>query len=205
MNVSRIVEFYDENRKYIMTSKLLGWICRPFCCLGMICLSNANDKEKYTKYINKVVEMYTRDVLISLAPKVINEHKIFLKACNEVNTLSIKEGRKIYPYINLIDVISVAMPIMGCVLKDIAFWCLDKNEKEEYLLKIYKKYIELGGNTSIVVYGLPEYIAIVFDLGKQGYSKVYDEIDCEKIFKMITCETQLHEVILSCKEQAGWE
>lgn len=202
---SRIVEFYDANRKQIAQSRILGWIYTPLCCAGMICRSEATIQKNNTKYIDKIVSMYSRDELQNLAPKVADEHQLFLKAATEVNIIALKENKRIFPHITLIDVLGSQIPIITSISKEFEFWSANTDEKKEYLQKIYKTYIELGGNISVAIYGLPELIAINIDLTKDGYIRMFDGIDTEKQFKMIACETQLHDLILSCKDNACLE
>lgn len=111
----------------------------------------------------------------------------------------------IYPNVTLLDAVRVGMPSVGCVI------CLSQygeyriksvNDKERYLGMVYKRYIELGGKVEVVVYGLAEYVAIIHNIGgDMSVRNGFGDIDGIEYFRLISGETQLHELVMSYKDK----
>lgn len=197
-NASRIVVLYKIYKMSLFMTRCFGVLTLPCCFLGMICLALNEDDKRDMKYLFKIVDMYGVEVLNKLAPLVAKEHELFLRACREVNEGG---GVTIYPNVTLLDALRVGMPSVGGVLCILDSSGLGRygggKDKEEYLGLVYKRYIELGGNIGMVVYGLPEYVAIIYDIRDHEYIGITEV----EYFRQITGATQLHELVMSYKDK----
>lgn len=198
---SRIVASAAESKKYYMLDKCLGIFCIPFCCMGVLLLKELREDTRDEKYLFKIVKLYGEKVLNDLRPLVEYEHQLFLKACHHVNKNALQDDVNIFPNVILLDAIEAVLPTVGIVLnypRRETTYCQSKqtseSEKEKkknmYLLDVYNKYIDLGGNITNVVYGLPEYLAIMND------TLSFTMID---YYKQLLRSTQLYELVMSYK------
>lgn len=188
----------------MLISTIIGFVCLPVFCLGCAWLSEVNDRRRSNKHIFDIVNMYTPNTLNLLAPLITEQHKLFLKAClkvnndisNILNNSTINSTNyltnNIFPNVTLIDVLKIKVPVLR-YLSAQEFLCKDKNE---YLTNVYNEYINLGGQPDTVIYGLPEYIALILDLTPEGFNSYSDNEQGKTYFKLLATPTQLRDTVL---------
>lgn len=197
---SKIVTTYRTIKNYVNLGICCGWTWIPCFCAGLVCLITAKDVEcTVTNKLRDIIEWYSADTLKVLGPRVRAQHDLFITACTNVN----EKATKIFPNVNLIDAICAYDTTFGAVFNerkysfDLSFLSNnnDKDDKNKYLLDVYKEYIRLNGDSAPVIYGLPEYLAILYDPTCDIMLRYYDDI---------TKPSQLSWMIMRYKTKAGF-
>jgi hypothetical protein len=174
-------------------------LCIPFFCFGLICCIPAFAVDNMACELKAVIAYYTAHVLARLRSKVDREQGLFLDACSAINK-TVPSAAHIVPRLRLIDVIRLSTPTLSVLFKDISmpisFTVANTNPGHtKYIADVYDEYVRLGGNSSVVIYGLPEYLAIVIDPSSTAMEHVYGDI---------VRDSQLRRMIESHKELAGF-
>ncbi len=196
---SRIVTAFKSQKQSSVWSWICGVLCCPFFCSGLVCCMNAIHMEEILTELRNIIAFYTAPVLSQLREKVDKEQKLFLDACMTVNTMT--EGKYIISNIRLIDVIrKTDTTIASWVLQPNTIASvfkvdLDNEGTTKYIIDVFTEYIRIGGNVSVIMYGLPEYLAIVMDPTCDAMLRTY---------KNIMCDTQMYRFICQHKERAGF-
>lgn len=185
---SRIVAYVNNLKKQAFLSNILGVFLLPICCIGCVWFSDSKDQRKNNKYLFDIVDSYTANKLNLIAPIINQQHEFFLKACLNIN----KEYKGHFHNITLIDVLSLKIPVLGCLRSQ------EYNDnKKEYLTQVFDEYMKLGGQPDQVLYGMPEYIALILDLTEDGYNSYYDSVEGNRCFKLLSTPTLLRD---TCKQ-----
>lgn len=158
---STLVALYYKKKQEMLRFKIKGLICFP--CGYWEYYRCGKEIEKSYSHVEKVIQLYTETTLDLISPLVLTQHKIFMQACTDTNKEIPSEA--IFANIDLIDVIcsmdSQAHDLVqSCCTRRSSFPNIDKIN---YMRTIYDKYKELGGDEEVVLYGMPEYFALVDD------------------------------------------
>ena len=160
---SRIVAEYKSYDRWSCFGKLVGGMCAPFCCIGLVCWMPAKTAELELRPMKAIIDKYTVPVLDRLRIAVDREQSLFLRACMNVNNFT---ETAIYPETTLLDAIcAFDERIKKITSKFMFFRFLDSDleDRKRYERQVYTEYIKIGGNPSFVLYGLPEYICIIYE------------------------------------------
>jgi hypothetical protein len=196
---SRLVSSLKTMKRSTFWGKFFGCLCMPFMCAGLVCCIPALVLEDTISSLQNVITYYTVPILDKLREKVDGEQRLFLDACSNVNTST--EGPSIISNMTLIEIIRQVDSKIGALLNDpgmvpsLTFLITNQKGKEQYRLDVYNEYIKLGGNISVIIFGLPEYMAIIMDP------------TCDKMCKMysnVMHDSQLHRLAQSHRGTAGF-
>jgi len=174
---SLLVQSSAKTGKNILLAKVLGSIFCPVgglcCCIIPACMFQADHE-----LVKKTIALYTPEVLNTLAPLVVHQVRVFIDACMQVNWTLTHNG--IFPKVTLIDMICAADETAGQIIRGscVPSFSLSiiKQQKDEYLKKVAAKFQELGGNTSVIIYGLPEYMCHIVDPTSPRAMDVYRDL-----------------------------
>ena len=171
-HVSRIVQELQAAKKNAFLTKLSGWLCVPFCCIGCACLLVAEIPAKFVEQCNALIDFYDGEKRLGvLAVKIKKEQSLFREAVTQAN--SVISPELIDPNITLFDVIRDMNPrINSLCMKDIYFG-ISKIKNLTYSQEIWRTYQQNGGNYHVVMYGIIEYMFMVYHVDS---NKVADYI-----------------------------
>ena len=190
MGESNLIDWHKYHKRYYCIGSCVGISFLPCLCIGLIPLSKVGEDQNEMRHLHRIVDTYGEKTLKRLSPAVLNEHKIFLKACIEVNETT----KQVFPTATLLDAIEVGLPGIGYILNYIRHQDMNMTQdKRTYLSNVFVKYNQLGGKIDIVIYGLPEYILLI-----------YPEINSivKAYYTAICGQTQLRELVMSYKDSA---
>ena len=187
-NGSYLVNSYNETRKALFWAKFWGWICVPCCCIGCMCLAPATILSGMIDDLSAIIKIYTSDKLKTISRDIDYEQDIFIQACNNVNAIALS----VFPNIQLIDCMCVVDKKLGSMLEYKAnfdlFISSNKSEKDAYMIKVFTEYVKLEGNTKVIIYGYPEYMARIYDPTSDLMTN---------IFRKLSSKTQLASFVFS--------
>ena len=188
---STLVSSCNQIKTSITCGKVWGWLCMPICCAGFICLIPSYAFESMLTELKKIVALYTPEVLNGLAKDISREEDIFLKACTKVN----ETETMIFPNIRLIDVICAADQKASTMLMQYAntYEFTNKQQQHEYSLKVFDQYIINDGNSNVIIFGFPEYMARLYDVSSPKMTT---------LLKNLANKTQLHVYVFSHEDKA---
>lgn len=196
---SRLVDGLNTNKRISFWGKVSGCLCIPFFCAGLFCCSTAFVLDALINALREVVAMYGIPTLIQLRQKIDHEHKVFMDACTKI--IQTTDSRFIVPRLRLIDAIRKTDGAIGAIIKDSSLSVDLTFDKEviagrtQFVRDVYLEYIAQGGNPSIVIYGLPEYMAMMMDVTADYMTRMYRDM---------TGDTQLYRLVMQHKEKAGF-
>lgn len=194
---SRLVEYHSSTKKTSFYGKCVGLICLPLLCTGVSCCITSLVMDVTIKTIKKVIDFYTVPILIELRKRIDHENKLFMDACSEVIIKT--DPLYIVPNINIMNAIRATDGRARAMIKDHTFsvsFIIDNKiiqGRSEFTVNVYKKYREFGGNPSVIIYGYPEYMAMIVDPSSQYMLDIYPAI---------TSDTQLRRFMLEHKKHA---
>lgn len=143
--------------------------------------------------------MYSIPSLIELRKKVDHEQKLFMDACSKVIEKS--NTQFIIPHLRLIDAIRNSNGIIAAIIKNSSM-SIDLNYdkktitgRNQFTKDVYDEYITMGGNPSVILYGLAEYMAMIMDVTADYMILMYRDM---------TGDTQLHRLLMQHKVKAGF-
>jgi hypothetical protein len=161
--MSRFLAEFPSARREIGCMKCLGWTCIPCCCVGCACLSISEGMSVLFANAEAVVRFYGgRDAMIKVAEDVRHENCLFLQALENVR----KKGVSMYR-LSLLECIQLADDKgvdLGRALSSASAMDFGRifggpsQGTITYAQAVFHEYVELGGNTARIVYGLPEYM-----------------------------------------------
>lgn len=160
---SRLVADFKSYDRWSCAGKWVGGLCIPFCCMGLTCWIPAKTAEIELKPMKTVIDKYTAPILDKLRIAVDREQSLFLRACMNVNNVT---QTSIYPETTLLDAIcSFDERIKKIIAKYAYLRFIDKDleDRKRYEQQVYEEYINIGGNPAFVLYGLPEYLCIIYE------------------------------------------
>lgn len=201
---SRVVAAFRRSKTQVAMCVCCGWTWLMCCCVGLSCLIPGKEQETVVDAMRAVIDWYTTKTLDALAPLVSAQHELFLTACANVNA-RVTNG-EIFPKVNLIDAICASDAALGAVIGAATARrvgaCLAnimdpraKQAKTAYLQEVHKQYMKLGGNPAVVLFGLPEYLAIVYDPTCTIMIRCYTDL---------VAATQLSRTVGSYRARAGF-
>lgn len=152
----------SKNKSNAIWLKISGWLCIPCCCAGATCLAMYPYINEFAILYKRLIEFYggvipTRVV----AQKIFVQKELFTQAVIAVNNFC--EPFIIDPKMNLLDLVKEFHPKFKVLLNDEilnTFLQITRNGQshKDYKKLVWTKYIELGGNSNIFIYGFIEYI-----------------------------------------------
>lgn len=127
----------------------IGWLCVPICFLGCYCVTFADTPRSfYIKYKALVAFYGGRQNMINLNKRIQMELQIFARA------LGGDEG------ITLLDVIQDMNPRFRTCCDYSLLSQMFQNRNTVFSGIVWDKYISLGGNYHVIIYGLFEYLCM---------------------------------------------
>lgn len=198
---SRLVIGLTSLKRYSFWAKFAGCLCMPFFCAGLACCVPAIALDDVKKKLECVVSsIYSPKVLHALRIKVDREQKIFMDACS--NVIARTTPRFIIPRMTLIESIRATDRRIKEIVKDPSAsfdLLIDRDTidgRNQFKLDVYNEYVSLGGNMSVILYGLPEYMAFLVDPTSDFMMNLYSEV---------TVDSQLSRLMFEHKEKAGFK
>ena len=156
---SEIILAMKDCRKQAFWFKFTGWLCIPWCCLGSICLVAGYSPDEFAAKFAEVISLYGgRDSVRVLAERVHKEITIFRTAVTEVN-YSV-DPTEIRANIDLFDVICDHNPRINALRSN---KYILSNHNKNYSHLVWNAYMKHGGNYSVIVYGIIEYMCIKYE------------------------------------------
>lgn len=192
---SRLVSEFKAYNKWTLLGKCFGGLCMPCCCIGLACWTPAKAVECELSPLKRVIDKYTPQLLDKLRIAVDREESLFLRACLNVNNETTTTS--IYPNITLLDAICASEEHTKNVICKFRLPKIfqDNQDRLNYEKQVYSEYIKIGGNPAIVIYGLPEYLCIIYDP---------TSLQALSYFKGIGGSTQLSAFVQTYKQASGF-
>ena len=192
---SHLVATLESVKKSVLLMKCCGWTWMGCCCIGLACCIPAVATDAVISELRSVVAFYTPDRLHKLAELIGAQQRLFIQACTRVNARI--PGNSIFPSITLMDAICAADSNIGAIVEDTRRTRIfqEPAEKTQYKMDVYNEYAGMGGNTAVVLYGLPEYMALINDPTCDMMISYY---------KKIISASQLNTLVMSNKVAAGF-
>lgn len=190
---SRIVQSYNNCKRTRTTALFVGSVCMPLLCAGLSCCMTGMQMKEHIEILKKVIEMYGEDELRRLRKKVDKEQRLFLDACMNVNQQ--KSHAIIVGSLRLIDCIKKNNVLVDNMITDRGMWTFSfmTADRTNYIKDVYDEYKRMGGNESVVIYGIAEYMAVISDPTSIVATDMYREI---------TGPTQLSRFVMQHKDAA---
>jgi hypothetical protein len=197
-NGSRLIASYTSHNKISFWGKFVGTLCCPFCCIGLVCYIPAFALKEVLSSLRNIIAYYSAPILHKLRPMIDREQKLFMDACLTVNAMS--DGQSIVAELRLIDCIRNNNEMVNSIVKTPSMltqrFITDKNKlgRSEYMNNVYEEYMKQG-NPSVVIYGFPEYLAIIMDPTSDSMVQLYESV---------MNDTQLSRLVKTHKHIAGF-
>lgn len=196
---SRLVVNLRTIQRGSMWGKVIGCMFLPFLCTGLACCIPAFAVDEIARPLKEIIAFYTPSVLNNIRLRVDREQKIFIDACNKVTDKC--KGNDVVSSLRLIDIIRLGDATIGAIVRQPIMASLgimvnmNKEGRTRYIAEVYNEYRHSGGNPSVVIYGLPEYCAVIMDP---------TSITMKQIYADVMGPTQLNSLVLLHKSKAGF-
>lgn len=166
---SSILKLMSTYKKTYVAFNITGACCLPVCCIGLACLAPAQVIGHVLEQYDDVIYTYGGPTSLTvLADKIRNERVIFRDAVTIINQLC--DPTIIDSDITLLDVIIQINPRIRHIINNsrcigsTLLGIFNKNEKNnEYASLIWNEYEKKGGNYTVIIYGLIEYLCQLHD------------------------------------------
>ena len=157
---SAVVTAYESCSRYAFWAKFVGWSCMPCCCAGLPCLIVGDIPRTFAVKFGMLIELYGGEKKMHmLADKIAEEQSLFRDAVTFVTDTI--DATKIKANITLWNVICAMHPKINSLTASLSF---DSHfEDNTYAQQIWDRYVSTGGNYSVIVYGLIEYMCSIYD------------------------------------------
>ena len=142
------------------------------------------------KDIENVIQFYTPAFLEKIALDISREQDIFIRAFM-VHVDQSNLCKDMLNDIQLIDIICAHNNKLKRMLslQNNKYYSKDLLiKKKDYVEKMYIEYKRLGGNDNVIIYGLPEYIARIYDMRRD---------DIQIVYKLLARDSYLRQFVLS--------
>lgn len=192
---SCIIGTRNVHAKQTFLLKLSGWLCVPCFCSGCVCLAISSATEDIRSKYDAVIKFYGGEkIVVNIAEKVKVQTLIFRHAVTEVN--KVVNPRNIVADIDMFMMCKDMCPLFKAVsVTTLHSFISVANKSESYVVNVWNKYLELGGNYHIVIYGIIEYLCTVADPTSIYVTKYVD---------LLIKDTAFRSEVLSHKLDAGF-
>lgn len=190
---SLIVQALEDNRSDANWMKCFGILSLPCCCIGLSCIGISTLSTNFANKYESVIKLYGgREICDLIKIKVDNEIDLFKKAIVQVHLSPLNEDIRCDPNITLLDIVRLHNKRFDDITK-LVFLSYNRHTSKEYNALILDKYIRLGGNIHVIVFGFIEYLLTMHN----PTSKVM-----EAYLHNMSSNTSLRLEILLAKEKA---
>lgn len=190
-NESLIVQASCENKSDAFWMKVFGFVAMPCCCIGLSCFGVSSISQAFAERYAYIVKFYGGVNHCNLIKnKVDKEIDIFNRSILDVRC-SNNPNLHIDPNITLLDIIRTCNTHLDDILRHVCFTNYITNK--DYSVAVWEKYVELGGNSNVIIYGLIEYL-LTFNCSTSKKMEVF--------VNNLTTNTSLRVEILLAKKNA---
>lgn len=190
-NESLVVQASRENKSDAFWMKVFGFVAMPCCCIGLSCFGVSSISQAFAERYANIVKFYGGENNCNVIKnKIDKEIDIFNRSIIEVRCLN-NPNLHIDPNITLLDIIKTSNTHLDNIIRQVCFTRYITNK--DYSVAVWNKYVELGGNSNVVIYGLIEYL-LTFN---SSTSRMMEDF-----LNKLTSNTSLRVEILIAKHKA---
>lgn len=170
-NSSKLLDAIKDLQYQNIMCCTVGVCCLPMFCSGAICLGGSVKLKSYLKKYKKVVDLYGgRKAVKELSARVHHEQSLFRAAATAVNSSvdASKNNIEIQGDMTLLSMICSLDPRAKSLYSErdystISSIFCDHDKYKEYATLVNQEYVSRGGDASIVLYGIMEYILLFYN------------------------------------------
>eukprot|EP00798_Chlamydomonas_sp_ICE-L_P019722 gene19722-26413_t len=171
---SRLVSCYETQRRVTLKMKVAGWLCAPVLCIGCCCLVPAWALDACISNLGQFIEFCTAPKLHQMAALVKHEQRLFVDAFMAIG------NSVVFPNMRLLDALRYGKPGVYAVIKLDDHFIVSPS-KHAAAAGVWEEYCRRGGNVSVLVCCLPEFMAMYASPDNEAMCEMYDKLRTDTV------------------------
>lgn len=152
---SLIVLASNENKSDAFWMKCFGFLALPCCCIGLSCFGISSISKDFAEKYANIVKFYGGIEKCNLIKKKVDiEIDLFNRSVMDIRNS--EPNLHIDPNVTLFDLIRQNNKQLSEITTRLMYFKYITSK--EYATTLWNRYLELGGNSNLIIYGLIEYL-----------------------------------------------